>query len=406
MRTAARLLAAALLALGPAPAAATLLTFRSTVRDGQKTDLVQEVKLQGDLRLRHDSTMRRTAPNVQRDRQRLRLRYGMDATLLNDMTAGFALASGTGEQVSTNQSMDNLGGQKSIWIDKVYLKWAPKLSDDGKLSVSAGRIANPLWQTYSSDIVWDSDFNPEGLGQSVEWYLPSLGGIYFANALQMAADEDSDSRADQYMLGGQLGAEYRLPAGSRLRFAGALYEWTNSRINDFSPAAAQNGNRRLGNRVLNDFKVAELTAQLSGWAGPVPVKLQGTFIRNLAAIQEEQAGRGEQGRNQAGYQVGAIVGEAADPKSWEAGYFYKWSESDATVADVADSDFGNGGTNRKGHIFWTAYSPNDWSQLKFKFFYTTLIANGLPPGSVTAAANPANKGDDINRILLDYVVKF
>lgn len=406
MRTAARLLAAALLALGPAPAAATLLTFRSTVRDGQKTDLVQEVKLQGDLRLRHDGTIRRTAPNVQRDRQRFRLRYGMDATLLNDMTAGFALASGTGEQVSTNQSMDNLSGQKGVWIDKAYLKWSPKVAEDGKVSVSAGRFANPLWQTYSSDLVWDSDFNPEGLGQSVEWFLPSLGGIYFANALQMVTDEDSDSRADQYMLGGQLGAEYRLPAGSRLRFAGALYEWTNSRINDFSPAAAQNGNRRLGTRVLNDFKVAELTSQLSGWAGSVPVKLQGTFIRNLAAIQEEQAGRGLQGRNHFGYQVGAIVGEAADRKTWEAGYFYKWSESDATVADVADSDFGNGGTNRKGHIFWTAYSPNDWSQLKFKFFYTTLIANGLPPGSVTAAANPANKGDDINRLQLDYVVKF
>lgn len=48
-----------------------------------------------------------------------------------------------------------------------------------------------------------------------------------------------------------------------------------------------------------------------------------------------------------GYQAGVIVGKASDPQSWEAAYFYKLVETDATVADLADSDFGNGGTNRK-----------------------------------------------------------
>lgn len=402
MKKLAALLSVALMGAGTVPAQGTIITFRSTVRDGQKKDLVEEIKLQGDLRLRHESVVRRTAPNIGRDRARFRLRYGADFKLPSFITGGLALASGTGEQISTNQSFDNLSGQKAIWIDKVFLRFSPVLSENGKVFAAAGRFVNPIWRTYSSDLVWDEDFNPEGLAEGIEWNLPSLGGVYFANALQMAVDEDAGSKADQFMLGGQLGAEYRLPGQSSLRFAGAFYEWTNSRITDFGQAVAQNGNRRVGTVLLNDFKLAEFTAQLSGRAGGMPVKVQGTVVRNTAALNEEVAGRGLQGRSQAGYQVGSILGEAGNPRTWEVGYFYKWVESDATVADVADSDFGNGGTNRRGHISWVSYSPNDWSQLKFKYFYTKLIADGLPPGS-NGANNP---GDDINRFSLDYAVKF
>ena len=409
MRKLGSLLAAVLIAAGSTNAGATVLTFRSTVMDGQKTDLIQEIKLLGDIRLRHESFANRTAQAGRapgRDRERLRLRYGAEFTLQDYITAGFAIATGAGEQVSTNQSFDNAGAQKGLWLDKAYVNYAPYLSDDGKVYASGGRMANPFWRLYSSDVVWDDDVNPEGFAQGVEWYVPSLGGIYFANAMQMVIDEDSGSRALQWMIGGQLGAEYRLPLKTRLRMAGAYYEWTNSRTSDFGQAAggsvAQQGNRRLANRTLNDFKVAELTAQYSAWAGQTPVRLQGTVIRNTAAITEEVAGKGIQARNHVGYQTGAIVGEANLRRTWEAACFYKWLETDATPSDFTDSDFGNGGTNRRGHIFWLAYAPNDWSQIKAKFFYVRVLADGLPPGT-GAAVNP---GDDINRFQLDYSIKF
>lgn len=406
MRQSVAALVAVLLAGAQTQAGATMFSMRSTVIDGQKADLIEEVKLQGDLRLRHEEFIKRTGGQMSRTRERFRLRYGADAKLPLFMTAGLHLASGTGEQVSTNQSMDNLSSQKEIWIDRVYLKWAPVVSEDGKVHVTAGRMSNPFWRTYSSDVVWDDDFNPEGLAQGVEWYLPSLGGIYFANAMEMVVDEDSGSRADQWLVAGQVGAEYRLPLDSRLRLAGAFYEWSNARVTDFSPVAVNEGNRRSGNRLLNDYKVAELTGQFSSWLGRVPMRLQGTFARNTAARYEEVAGRGMQARNQTAYQLGSIFGEASNPGTWEGAYFYKWSESDAVVADVADSDFGDGGTNRRGHILWVAYNPLDWVQLKAKYFHTAVIANGLPPGAVTATANPANKGDDINRLQLDFSVKF
>ena len=59
-----------------------------------------------------------------------------------------------------------------------------------------------------------------------------------------------------------------------------------------------------------------------------------------------------------------IVGQAKEKNSFEAAYFYKRSETDSTVSDVVDSDFGDGGTNRKGHIVWVAYNPQEFLQFK------------------------------------------
>jgi len=118
----------------------------------------------------------------------------------------------------------------------------------------------------------------------------------------------------------------------------------------------------------------------------------GTYIKNLAARHQQRDGHR---LGDTGYQVGARLGKAAAAKSWEAAYYYKWSEVDSTLADFADSDFGDGGTNRQGHIGWLAYNPREWLQLKFKTFVTRVINDSEPPNR-----------DHINRYQLDLSVKF
>src|SRR3989304_400124 len=81
---------------------------------------VDRVTFSGDLRLRDDVFWR--DPASDRHRARFRLRLGADLKI-QDLTVGIRLASGTGEQISTNQSFDDLASQKSIWIDRAYLRW-------------------------------------------------------------------------------------------------------------------------------------------------------------------------------------------------------------------------------------------------------------------------------------------
>lgn len=389
----------AILLIGSIRADAQVLKLRTTVINDARQNLIESVKLSGDVRLRHETFNKRTAGNKARQRQRFRFRLGSEITLPYYFSVNAKFASGVGEQVSTNQSFDNLGSQKQLWIDQLYLKYKPFLSEEGTLSFSAGKIKNPMWMPYSADAVFDGDWNPEGMSQSVEWFIEPLGGIYFANALQTPVDEDSSSTADQYLFSTQVGAEYRLPFQTRLRIAGAFHEWVNERASTFGQPAVSEGNRRIttgpnAGALANDFGVAEVSGEFTAWPMGRQLRMQGTWVKNTAHVSN-RIGAGDTARDDMGYQVGGILGESNLAKTWEFGYFYKWLETDATVADVADSDFGDGGTNRRGHIGWVAYSPLDWMQLKAKFFYVKVIDDMLAPGR-----------DDINRTQLDLVVKF
>lgn len=364
------------------------------------SDAIQTLTYSGDLRLRNDLRSRRggglnEANNLNNAaQQRFRLRFGLAATFKDDVSAVFRLASGTGEQVSTNQTAGKLGSQKGLYIDLASLKWTPKLADQATTALSGGRMVNPMWRPYSADIVWDDDFNPEGMGESFEWLFADAGVSVFANGLQMIADQDSNSGKNQWEFSQQVGFETRLPLESRLRLAAAYHKWSDENRSTLSQAAVQDGNRRAANGVLlNRFGVGEITGQISGRAAGLPGSLQATLVRNLRARNNDATITGPVARD--AYQFGAVLGAAKAQGTWEVGYFKKYVQTDATMSDVTDSDFGDGGTNRSGHIAWVAYNPRDWMQLKVKGFVTDTIDRGFTPGDKA-----------VNRLQTDVSVKF
>lgn len=354
---------------------------------------VQQIKLGGDLRLRSDRSHKSGPGTNHRNRNRFRLRFGTEVALPNDLTAVLRLGSGAGEQVSTNQSFDNLSSQKGLWIDLVSLKWAPLVSDSGSVFLQAGRMINPLWRAYSSDLIWDDDFNPEGLAQGAEWLFPEAGLTVFGNALQMVADEDGNSGKNQWVFSEQAGLETRLAFATRLRLAAAYHFWSDVNRSSLGAAAVNDGNRRTANNasgvLLNRFGVGEVTGELSGWAGSLPLTLQATLARNLLA-------RGDLSpRARDGYQYGIIAGSAKAAGTWEAAVFQKYSQTDVTVADAADSDFGDGGTNQQGQTLWAAYAPADWAQVKAKLLIADTIDTQLAPNDKA-----------VRRLQLDISIKF
>ncbi|MCG3116399.1 MAG: putative porin [Candidatus Manganitrophus sp. SA1] len=356
---------------------------------------VDRMTFGGDLRLRHESFMNDSetaSRNRDRHRQRFRLRFG--GTLkIDEFLVGIQLASGGGEQVSTNQSFDSLFSQKPLWIQQAYLQWKAAQW----LKLTGGKMPNPFFRAYSSDIVWDDDVTPEGFAESLTFPLSERVTL-FVNAGQFVLDEDSGDNNDQWLFGEQVGADLGLGKSTKLTLAGAFYNFKNATLGTFGQAAVQEGNTRVPptppataatNILVNNYRIVDITLQLAIKVGDLPLSLQGDYIKNLADTTTDK---------DMGYQAGVIVGKASDPQSWEAAYFYKLVETDATVADLADSDFGNGGTNRKGHIVWVAYNPTKALQLKAKFFMTELEDETLPPG--------AGGKDDIDRLQVDASIKF
>jgi len=269
-------------------------------------------------------------------------------------------------------------------------------------------------------VVWDGDFNPEGLGQQAS-YKPIDAVRIFANAMQMAADEDNHNPCGQWCLSGQVGVEVELPFYTRLTAAGAYHNWLRTGASTLNQNPAQLGNtRNAAGILLDDYGVLEGTGQLASYIPlPVvdfklPVTLMGTVIKNELARGPDFAGTvggtalasGAKSsfprKSDQGFQVGGVLGKAKDPGTFEIAYFYKRAGWNATVADVADSDFGEGGLNRKGNIGWIAYTPNGWMTVTAKLFNVRLLDKRY----VTDSQGKLTVNDKINRLQGDVSIKF
>jgi hypothetical protein len=370
--------------------------------------LVSNMKIGGDLRIRQENFWKDSRGAFDRSRQRFRLRYGVTSTL-QDFTVGFRLASGTGEQVSTNQSFDNMARQKSIWIDQAYIQW--KALTWAKLT--GGKMENPFWRMTTSDMMWDGDINPEGFAEQFEYNLTEKIGV-FGNFAQIVMDEDSTDNRDQWMIGYQAGVKTSLSEEVKFNCAAAVYDFLNPTSSDFgqndtlastpgNPAGVgqgvvQAGNTRMSstnNTLASSFTIVNLTGELKFRAG-LPVAIFGDFVQN---VQSEV----KAANDKMGWGIGARINNAKTAGSWELGWYYKWLEMDATLADFADSDFGDGGTNRKGNTIWVSWCPRDYATLTAKVFSNKtlnrdLMAYGTGATRVT--------GNDQTRMQIDLVVKF
>lgn len=361
----------------------------ASVQETKLAKWVDRFSFAGDLRLRHDSTLR-DAPDLDRHRQRLRLRLG--STLqIDHFLVGIQLASGDGSQTSNNQSFDNLFSQKPIWIRQAYLQWkaAPWLA------LTGGKMPNPFFRV--TELVWDDDLAPEGFAENVTFKVTETI-VLFINAGQLVLDEDAADNNDQWLFAEQVGAQIGLGKDTSMTLAGAFYNFKNATRGTFGQVTLQDGNTRVNPTptatslytdptLVNNYRVLNLTAEVGIKMADLPLIFHGDYIKNLADTTTDQ---------DTGYQAGLQVGKASNPRTWEVAYFYRITETDATVADIADSDFGaNGGTNHRGHVIWIGYSPTKALQLKAKYVVTEVEDETLPPGE-----------DDTKRLFLDAVVKF
>ncbi len=97
--------------------------------------------------------------------------------------------------------------------------------------------------------------------------------------------------------------------------------------------------------------------------------------------------------NDTGWLVGAKYGSAKDKGDWDFTYFYEELEADATVGLLADSDFGGGGTDARGHVLSGTYAFHKAWNFKATYFINEVeIASG--------------KDLDYDRLMLDLNFKF
>lgn len=372
----------------------------------RKSAWAQRVSLNGDLRLRYQKDffdsengdfLKPDAPDqvlnskVDRERFRARARLGMKAKILDPrevntgkMAAALRITTGsTDDPVSTNESLGDYFNKDSIVFDRYYLNYAyePLLPVWGRIpqiALSVGRMPNP-W--FSSDLVWDSDLNFEGVSlnfktdtlQENGWHIFLTGGAYPLQEVEL-------SSSDKYLYGGQIGFFITPKYGFEFTVGAGYYDYKNmtGEPNDISepglkdytaPEFQQKGNTLFDidpsedilTALASDYNIIDLTAKMDiSYFFPIHIILDGSYVKNIGFDKADVGDRvGEESvpEETEGYRIGLKVGYPTiyNFKEWNFFFEYKYLEADAVLDAFTDSDFHGGGTNAKGWIAGLAF---------------------------------------------------
>lgn len=313
-----------------------------------------------------------------RPRERVRLRFGVDTELGYGWNAGFRLATGNlRDPVSTNQTMGNTGARYQVGIDQAYVKYTHQSNDSWRQFVfTGGRQASPF---NSTDLVFDNDLNFEGLtgyyrialqrDQIFRRFVFLTVGAYPIEEFEINSD-------DKWLLAGQLGVDWRLESGTRLRFSGAYYDYQNmlgrrntldSTLLDYTaPKFLQRGNTLFDIRndadattnlfaLAAEYKLMDFNVGID-WrlSNNYRLAFTGDYVKNIGYEEDEvnaRLGLDIEPRV-TGYQAETSFGSAnmAQARAWRVLLGYRYLERDAVLDAFTDSDFRLGGTDVEGFI--------------------------------------------------------
>src|SRR2546427_1492947 len=134
----------------------------------------------GDVRVRGEDffqTYSGCTACADRNRARIRVRFGFEGKLNDDFTAGVAIATGSlGDPTTTNETFTNFFDRKTIGLDKGWITYNPLAHK--WLLLTGGKFA---YQWQRTQVTGDPDINPEGFNQklSFDTHMPFVKNVTF-----------------------------------------------------------------------------------------------------------------------------------------------------------------------------------------------------------------------------------
>ncbi len=388
---------------------ASLSEFGTRVENVEKK--LGNISWDGDFRLRlmYED---KEAKDIQRFRERMRLRLNFKAPIIEDQLNFYGrLSTGTGG-TSTNQTLDNYFMNYPIGIDLAYLDYKPTWIP-WTTHIYAGRFKNFL-DTNPGGIIWSTDLNFDGTGETVE--IPQFGGEMFGkwkfNAIQGIMNENGaqafENEDDEWMLGWQVGVkDFVVP---KLNWFVSYYHYQNIVGGGNNFAEGYNGNLAGGDvdvnldGVINNldslatkYDVLNIGANYEFQLNEIsqPIFVHADYVANLNPeipfSVDTRFGVGDE--DHIGWQAGFRYGKMKDPGTWDFGYIYKDVGATAVVGNFADPN--HFGANVKTHNFYFDYAITSNTSVAFNY-YVRDLKNDLE--------HLAN--DTHNQINLDLMVKF
>ncbi|MGA9799399.1 MAG: putative porin [Terriglobales bacterium] len=435
-----------------AEAKAALSLVDKTTKDEDKKlsalqDLVGRFRFSGDIRVRGESFFQDDVPD--RNRGRIRVRFGVDGRLNDDFTGGFALATGSlGDPTTTNESFTNFFDRKTIGLDRGFITYNPIAHR--WLSLTGGKFAYAWNRTQ---VTGDPDINPEGFNEKLSWdlNLPVIKN-FTADFMQLLFNE-SATGTDSYALGGQLSTKLQIGRLTTTPSFMAI-KWNNpdsilqasafavqattttgglqvpgegpgcskgSGLPTVPPCAfSANG---MTNATYNDpsgkphfysqFLYADfiLNNQIKTGSDRFPINLLLEYENNLDAKDHPLAATGNGvvltglGKQSHTYLADISLGQTKNKNDIQIGYAWLREEQDAALAPFAESDQ-RAPTNILQNRWYALWKLRANTVASYTFWYGRTLNSSLQHAILATGVKPGEEEPYLTRMQFDLIYFF
>ncbi|MFA6217818.1 MAG: putative porin [Candidatus Omnitrophota bacterium] len=351
--------------------------IKAEIAAGQYSSLpawVQNTKLKGDFRLRYQ--MEHTSGSTSRtyrQRERIRLRLGVESKANEKLLVGIGLATGLNDGSadaarSTNATLENGFSKKIISLDYAYAQYMP----NSWMTLIGGKFKNPLWEP--GDLIWDTDINPEGgviqlsrkLNSRVEGFL---------NAGVLVLDELSTSNHDPMLNVVQSGVKIGLSDTVSLKTALSFYNAAKVKGQKLDGTAGTNRNNGTasGNQLLDGYTTLTPAAEITV---KDPLKSLGIELPMLGVFGE-YVNNPQAKDNGNGYMVGCKFGAEKVSKwgDWQFAYNFAQLQQNAVLDILPDSDRVGGKTGVRAHEGILQFGLGKNTALNIDYYYGWNMAS-------------------------------
>ncbi len=350
------------------PAPAALQEPEAAKDEGGPLRLADRLTFYGDFRYRHEDSFE-LDDQPSRNRERIRLRFGLDVKVTEEVVAGARLRSGNPEDPkSPHQTLGDGFDSFELNLDRAYVTYRPKKVDG--LWATGGKFGNPFAANpIYGELVWDGDVQPEGVAAGISFKdLAAVERLDFTFGESILLEQ---SARDSEMFAGQAALRVRLAEKTTLQAAACLYHYGDITPSDSTALLADNA----GNAVvtaprdpndpnstlipvdyLSEFDVWNglLSVTFGRWR--LPLTWSAEYVVNSSA--EIDADRG--------WATAVALGKTAAARDWQVYFQYQKIEQDAVYTPVAQDDF-LFTTNHRSHVggfryqVWRAFEVHAWA---------------------------------------------
>ncbi|MEL7449699.1 MAG: putative porin, partial [Pseudomonadota bacterium] len=325
--------------------------------------------------------------NTTQDRQRLRarLRLGAHSRLTDSTSANIRFS--TGNLITPVSNMQTFGNYERRWqflIDRLFLQQSFGAPDAG-VEMWAGRMPNPWMAT---EMQFDDDLSFDGV---VARGNRTVGNTdFFVTLGGFSVDELELSSRDKWLLGAQIGLQWRGASGIRGRAAIGYHDYQNITgirnepqsflQDDTAPRFVQRGNTLFDIRndtdpdtnlfaLASDYDVAAAYLSLDFPVGErLGVGFEFEYLDNVGFDRDDVARRTGLDVEKAAtaYQLGFSVGhtDVVEPLDWQVFGYFRHMERDSVLDAYSDSTMHLGGTDMQGYQLGGSLGLTNKSRLR------------------------------------------